>query len=113
MISFRQADLLMTLNPTVECRLKIYTTRDGFYFYDIDPKGYAFDKVKPLQDKIDEVMSRNPNMEKVAVGWMTTRYFERLEMDLIKILQGNSHVKNLHKVRLNDEGVALDFEYHP
>jgi hypothetical protein len=114
MISHRHADLLKTLNPVVECRIKVYNARDGVFFYDIDPKGYAFDKIKPLQDKLDSVMAKDQYMEKVAVGWMsTTRNKYDIELTIIKTLNGDSKVKKLHEVKLNEQGNAFDFEYHP
>jgi hypothetical protein len=115
MISFRQSDLLQTLNPVIHCRVKIYNTKSGIYFYDIEPlKSAASDKIKPLQDKIDSVMDADNYMEKVAVGWMSTKRTPyEIELTLAKILQGNSKVKNLREVRLNEDGTAFDFEYHP
>jgi len=110
----KTADLLDHLNP-VRCKLVVYTAIDGIYYYDIEPEGTAYDKIKPLQDLIDDWISDRGDAEKVAVGWVIRDKQDQTWQDLMKFLSANPSVgKSVAQSRQSDSrALDIKFEYRP
>lgn len=114
MISYRQADLLDKMVISTHCKISVYFAKDGIYFYDIDPEGYAFDKTKPLQDAIDNWFENEwaDQCEKVAVGWRQDPGGENnIKVALIDFLKRDKKVKNLEVREKDSLNLHIIFSY--